>query len=360
MKTKQVYRYIAIVALISFGMSMLVHFNSVLELFTEKNSAFRGNYGVENSGHVIGEVIVTALVAFCTFMLNYFIIRPLDNLKKVGYRRIMASIILTLASVYLLSDLFFAMKHLINEVNNPNKINPLYFFRDLFTAIIVLTCVYLIKLFYDRQAILIENERLMRENLQSQYESLKNQLSPHFLFNSLTALKTLINDSPSTAQDYVNNLSKALRYTLQSNEKQLVTLKEELDFTESYLFLIKMRFDTNLTINIGISKKYLSYLLPPLTIQTLVENAVKHNEVSKRKPLTIEIQTTDIPGLIILNNIQEKITEEEGTGIGLINLSRQFNLLIGKEIFISKDNNEFRVEVPLISPREYESVDHRR
>jgi LytS/YehU family sensor histidine kinase len=206
------------------------------------------------------------------------------------------------------------------------------------------------RLIYQKQSVQIENETLKSEALQSQFESLKNQLSPHFLFNSLTALKTLINESPAIAQDYVSNLSKALRYTLQSNEKQLVTLKEERDFTESYLFLIEMRFNTNLTVIIQIDEKYLGYRLPPLTIQTLVENAVKHNEVSKRKPLTITIQTSDNDNLVVRNEINGKITEEEGTGIGLPNLSKQFQLLLGKDITISHENNEFRVEVPLIKP----------
>jgi LytS/YehU family sensor histidine kinase len=142
----------------------------------------------------------------------------------------------------------------------------------------------------------------------------------------------------------------ALRYTLQSNEKQLVTLKEEMDFTDSYLFLIKMRFDTNLNIIISINEKYLIYRLPPLTVQTLVENAVKHNEVSKRNPLTLTIKTTENQSLVVLNCMHEKVTPEEGTGIGLVNLSKQFQLIIGKDITISSKKNEFSVEVPLITP----------
>jgi LytS/YehU family sensor histidine kinase len=111
-----------------------------------------------------------------------------------------------------------------------------------------------------------------------------------------------------------------------------------------------MRFDTNLKTNIITGHKYLSYMLPPLTVQTLVENAVKHNEVSKRNPLILTITTTEIPSLIVTNSIHEKMTNEEGTGFGLANLSKQFLLLIGKDISISNENNEFRVEVPLIKP----------
>jgi LytS/YehU family sensor histidine kinase len=173
-------------------------------------------------------------------------------------------------------------------------------------------------------------------------------------------LKTLITEAPETAQNYINNLSKALRYTLQSNEKQLVTLKEEIEFTESYLFLIKLRFDQNLTVISKINELYLGLRLPPLTIQTLVENAVKHNEISKRKPLTITIETNDNSKLSVRNNIQKKITEEHGPGIGLTNLSKQFQILFNSDITISNEANEFRVEIPLIDSKDDESPDNRR
>ncbi len=119
---------------------------------------------------------------------------------------------------------------------------------------------------------------------------------------------------------------------------------------ESYLFLIKIRFDTNLSTTTRIDEKYSAHRLPPLTIQTLVENAVKHNEISKRRPLVINIVTTENASLIVWNNIQEKITDEEGTGVGLTNLSKQFQLLLGKDISITNENSKFRVEVPLIKP----------
>ncbi len=350
MKSGQVWRYVKIVALISLAISTLVHFNSILGLFTDSSIGTHGNMRKEITSDVIQGIFITGMVAFCTFLINYYIIRPLSSLGKIGFKRVAASAIITLISVYLLSDLLFAIKRLLNDANNTGSFVLLYFFRDIFIATIVLSCVYVIKLFYDRQAILIENEKLLRENLQSQYESLKNQLSPHFLFNSLTALKTLIDESPDIAQEYVNNLSKALRYTLQSNLEQLVRLKEEMDFADSYIFLIKLRFDTNLMVNTSIDEKYSDYKLPPLAIQTLLENAVKHNEISRRNPLTIKIYTTENESLVVTNNLQEKVTQEEGTGIGLTNLSKQFRLLLRQEISISRENNQFRVEVPLIKP----------
>jgi LytS/YehU family sensor histidine kinase len=117
---------------------------------------------------------------------------------------------------------------------------------------------------------------------------------------------------------------------------------------DSYIYLIKLRFDTNLSVSISLEEEYYSFKVPPLTIQTLVENAIKHNEISKEKPLAINITTTDSGRLAVWNEIQLKITEEEGTGIGLSNLSKQYQLLTGEDIAISRQNNQFRVEIPLI------------
>ena len=158
----------------------------------------------------------------------------------------------------------------------------------------------------------------------------------------------LVEDSPLLAKQYISHLSQVLRYTLQSNRKQLVTLSEELEFTESYIFLLKMRYDTNLTIETKIDDQLKDFGLPPLTIQTLVENAVKHNEISKENPFLIKIQTTEKGSLEVSNKIQEKLTQEEGNGIGLTNLSKLFRLLGNYDIQIFMIDQEFKVEVPLI------------
>jgi LytS/YehU family sensor histidine kinase len=222
-------------------------------------------------------------------------------------------------------------------------------------AAFVLICIYLIKDFYEKQAVLIENEKLISENLQSQYQSLKNQVSPHFLFNSLTALNELIDEDPRNARQYVSHLSLVLRYTLQSNQNQTVSLFDEVESVKSYIFLIKMRFGSNLHIDFQIDKALNNYMLPPLVIQTLIENAVKHNEISKRNPLNILLMTTDKRSLIVTNTLQKKISIDSGTGIGLDNLSKQYKLLYGEEIRITRSESEFCVEVPLLKPNADES-----
>ncbi len=326
----------------------MIHFDKVTSLlFGDGDGHHAGKFMVSIS-HMGLELFITVVVAFLMFALNFYILKPLENHRNLKALTISASVILTLISVFVLNDLFFSLLNMLDPEPRSRGIHDEFISRNFFVSGLVIGCILIYRLVNQKQSMQIENESLKREALQRQFESLKNQLSPHFLFNSLTALKTLINESPETAQDYVNNLSKALRYTLQSNEKQLVTLKEEMEFTESYLFLIKMRFDTNLTVLIHIDEELMLYMVPPLTVQTLVENAVKHNEVSKRKPLTLTIKTTVNGSLIVQNSIQAKITEEDGTGIGLANLSKQFQMLLGKEIIISNENNEFKVEIPLI------------
>jgi len=350
MQKDSIKRYFTITLLLSVAIGIMIHFQMVTELLFGDGERRHGGRLMVSMSHLAWEFLITIVVAFLMFTLNFYILKPAEKHFKLKVITIPAAVILTLISVFVLNDLFFSLLNMVDQEPRSRGFHDEFIYRNFFVSGLVIGCVLIIRLIYQKQSVQLENETLKSEALKSQFESLKNQLSPHFLFNSLTALKTLINESPDTAQNYVNNLSKALRYTLQSNEKQLVTLKEEMDFTESYMFLIKMRFDTNLMINVEIDEEYSSCMLPPLTIQTLVENAVKHNEVSKRKPLSISIKTTENGSLVVRNNLQEKITEEDGTGIGLTNLSKQFNLLIGSDIIIRNESAEFSVEVPLIKP----------
>jgi LytS/YehU family sensor histidine kinase len=227
----------------------------------------------------------------------------------------------------------------------------------VFTAFVVISGVYFIKVMHDKQEIRIENEKLKHENLLSQFESLKNQVSPHFLFNSLTALKELINQNPASAENYLSHLSLVMRYTLQSNESMTQCLRDEMQIADSYLFLVKIRYGANLIVEKNTDSFYDFHLLPPLAIQTLIENAIKHNEISKRYPLTIKIETMDNQCLRIVNTLQEKITPEISTGKGLTNLSRQYQFLSGNDITISRKNNLFVVDLPLLPPKDDKSID---
>jgi sensor histidine kinase YesM len=355
MKKKQFWQYIAIGLIISLFLGILIHFSSILERFGLEARGGRGRTNENPIVYTISEVFISSMVAFGTFFLNYFIIRPLDSTIRADIKRISAAIILTLISVTILSDSLFAIKRLLSESTLQKSFNLLYTSRDIFTGIVVLSGIFFIKAVYDKQAIGIENEKLKSENLVTQYESLKNQVSPHFLFNSLTALKELINQDTGNAQNYIDNLSQVLRYTLQSNQSQTRSLKEEMEVADSYMFLLQTRFGNNLLIRKQIDEKYDNYRLPPLAIQTLLENAIKHNEISKRYPLTITIETKSDRTLKITNMIQERNSPEYSSGVGLSNLAKQYMFLSGKEILISWKNNEFMVEIPLLIPLNNES-----
>ena len=349
MKTTLKQRYFGIALLLSLIIAITMHFPLVLyTLFDELERHGREKFDVALAGF---DLVGTFLVTFLLFIFNYYLIKPFERQHKINKKTLALSVLLTIVSVVLLVSIINLLKNMGTPAVDFRGHHDELLFRNLFSAVIVLGSIFIMRLIYQKQTFELENEKLRIESLQSQFESLKNQVSPHFLFNSLTALKTLIRESPQLAGQYVDHLSQVLRYTLQGNDKQLVTLREEMEFAESYLFLIKMRYDTNLIIHTEIKEEQMRLMLPPLTIQTLLENAVKHNEISKRNPLSIHIISSRNETLTVTNRIQKKLSPEQGTGIGLTNLSKQFQLLGDRALQVSIENNQFRIEIPLIIPK---------
>ncbi|GAB3900664.1 histidine kinase [Larkinella knui] len=194
-----------------------------------------------------------------------------------------------------------------------------------------------------------EAEELKKINLQTQLESLKEQVKPHFLFNSLNTLQGLVlEDEKQKAVSFIGNLSHVYRYLLQSNEQPLISLERELDFVRSYIDLLKTRFENGLNLLIEIDPVLLDYQLPPLTLQMLVENAVKHNVVSSTRPLTIRIYTDMAYNLIILNNLQQKKTAVPSNKTGLVNISAKYRLMNQPDIVIQQTQFHFQVIVSLL------------
>ncbi|MEI7501796.1 MAG: histidine kinase [Paludibacter sp.] len=221
--------------------------------------------------------------------------------------------------------------------------------KDLIVVLIVLITTLLFSSVFERQKTLIENEQLIVENIRIRYEVLKNQVDPHFLFNSLNTLDGLIGIDDDKAHEFVENISSVFRYTI--NNKEIMYLDEELDFTESYACLMKIRYGDNFQIQYQIEEKYRTYYIMPISLQLLVENAIKHNCISNRHQLIINIETTENDTIKVSNRIQPKMDVEPGTGIGLANLTERYKLLFQKEIIISK-TDVFSVEIPLIKQLE--------
>ena len=195
-----------------------------------------------------------------------------------------------------------------------------------------------------------KTEELARENVQSQLEVLKNQLDPHFLFNSLNTLASLIDDENKPAQEYLDRLADVYRYVLASREKNTVTLEEEMNFLDAYIYLNKVRFRENLRVEKAIRTEAYHQQIAPLSLQMLVENAIKHNVVSKEKPLVIRIAQEIDNYLSIENNVQEKVTFEKSTKVGLQNIMNRYRLLTEQPIEINKNADFFQVRIPLLQP----------
>ena len=217
---------------------------------------------------------------------------------------------------------------------------------DMPVIILPIMISYLLRSMHLEEKVAVENETLRAENLASRYETLKTQMDPHFLFNSLNTLKSLIDLDTDKADDFVQQLSGVLRYTLKNEE--VVTLADELECVRSYCKMMKMRYGDNLLFDHLIDHdKYDHYYVLPLSIQGLIENAIKHNVISSRQPLTIHILTDENNHLIISNKIQKKMGKEEGTGIGLANLAERYRIKWNENVEIFDDGTIFRVTLPL-------------
>ena len=191
--------------------------------------------------------------------------------------------------------------------------------------------------------------KLQKENLQSQFEVLKQQVNPHFLFNSLNVLSSLIRVDPDLAESFTEKLSKVYRYVLENKEKDLVTLSTEMDFLTAYLFLIDIRFSGKIVVEIKIDKKHLDLFILPIAVQMIIENAIKHNTYSKTQPLNIKIFVDKQHQLNIINNLRARETKLISTGVGLENITRRYALISDKEPEFTKTENQYIVKLPLLS-----------
>jgi sensor histidine kinase YesM len=217
------------------------------------------------------------------------------------------------------------------------------------TAIIFLTLslliTYSITFFANWKKSVVMQEQMKREQLALQYESLKSQVNPHFLFNSLNAVTSLISTDPEKAILFVKKLSEVFRYVLEQKDNEIITLDTELQFLDSYIFLQKIRFGENLTVNIDVPERNL--FIVPLSLQMLIENAIKHNVISKEFPLTINISTKSGSYLVVSNNLKKK-PALSSNNLGLENIRSRYQFFTTNPVIVTERESEFRVEIPLI------------
>lgn len=267
--------------------------------------------------------------------------------KRIAYN-FAGSIIITLIITLFLGSItcYLTISPHWSEWILPLKLLLMISFRiNLF-----LNTIHIIYLYHHQlESSFREVENYKKISTQAQLQALKNQVNPHFLFNNLSVLSALIPTDANASVEFVRQFSRVYRYLLKSHEKEIVDLGEELSFTNSYLYLLKTRFTSGLVVDVRIPPSDLSAYIVPVSLQMLVENAVKHNVVAKNKPLHLEIFSHDEVSITVKNNLQLKpVDKEESTKLGLSNIVKRYEFLVRKGIQIQQTDDFFSVTIPLI------------
>jgi sensor histidine kinase YesM len=303
--------------------------------------------------------IITFLTIFVDALMNWMLITGINYLGRMIWLDRYVRKIAVL--VYFIVGIFFAFwiigfgHHVARLFGIELHVPVNYFYRRCLSGLILSGVVFLtnytLTLFEEKQRIMMENERLLRENLQARFETLRQQINPHFLFNSLNTLKTMIKNDTDKAEQYLLRLSDIFRYSIHTTNAEKVCLYEELDILQAYLLMLKGRFENNLLINLNIDNNQLSMYVPPFALQIIVENCVKHNIVSKEHPLHISIFSSGNNYLTVSNTLQPKLSVESSSQVGLANIDKRYQYLSGQHIEVSRSKDTFDVVIPLISEK---------
>jgi two-component system LytT family sensor kinase len=299
---------------------------------------------------VLFSVTLTVVISFINFGIYNFLKKKFGN-DRIQKKRIVLEFVLTTIVAIVASCLVFLLFRYLFDFYNSIQNTSLSLLTNMIISVvvnfIVFTIIEAFVWFHAWKKLAIESEQLKREKAESNYAALKSQVNPHFLFNSLNSLSSLIRVSPEKAVDFVDNFSKIYRYVLEVSDKLVVELNDELIFLQSYYFLQKIRFGNNLNIDIKVDAQKLNCFILPLSLQFLIENAIKHNEVSSEYPLFISVEADD-EFLIVINNLQKKLTAESSTGIGISSICQRYSHITDTKPIFYIENNRYIAKIPLI------------
>jgi hypothetical protein len=319
----------------------------------------------------VREFLYGTLMAFMLTLINStyfdFLTSKVNWNPNKEYQRILAgflgSIPLSMAGIWLVRfiiEIIIEKKSMDAFWENQMFSNYL---GSLIVTFVVLLIYYLITLYKKLQENKFKEQKIIAGNASAQFETLKNQIDPHFLFNSLNVLSSLIEENPENAQRFTTSLSKIYRYVLEQKDKELVPLQEELDFAKTYMKLLTIRFENSLTYSLPETLIDPEAKVVPLSLQLLLENTIKHNIVSDMQPLHISI-SVEGDYLVISNNLQKKDVLKSGEGVGLKNIVSRYAILTSKQVNIESDTSSFKVKIPiltkeisLINKKNYNEVD---
>jgi two-component system, LytTR family, sensor kinase len=302
-------------------------------------------------------------IAFATIFLNTFLIWEASRLLEPVFKKLIAkrknkltglfwffaagstlTTIITVALVFFVSMVLHSYS--FKETIIPLKLNLIYAWLANLLFHLLNAIMFYVKEYKTKW---MEAEELKRVSAQAELQLVKSQINPHFLFNNLNVLSALVMKNNDEANRFIEEFSKVYRYILSNHDKELVNIKTELDFIKPYIFLLQKRFSDGLDVTVNVPKSYENFYIIPASLQMLIENAIKHNVVSKNKPLHIDVHINGNNTIVVSNNLQLRESVEGSTKIGLANIIKRYWLVSGRNVEVKEDKKDFTVTLPLLT-----------
>ncbi|WP_337045165.1 sensor histidine kinase [Emticicia sp. 17c] len=303
---------------------------------------------IRNDDHQLFNLFIDFFKIFIFSVFFWILNLQIFSYTNKHFSQRSAYIIIIFSTSFLAYFVMLYLSTYLSIINEVKGIKPSGIgFRGVVANLLIITFLYSTNIFSKYKEIEAENEKLKRNQLENQLLQLKAQLNPHFLFNSLNTLKAMVEDKDENSVEYLIKLSEVYRYFLENSDSNLASIKDELNIANAYFFMLKNRFEDNISLEISLSDNDYERKIPSMSIQLLIENAVKHNVISRSKPLIIKVFSQN-NFIVIQNNYQPKRNTEPSTKIGLENLNNRCKILLNKDLLFEKTDYYFIVKLPLL------------
>lgn len=338
---------VPLVIAFSLSLALAIFYSLPWIALTEQARILENNYNRQqlSEGRVLYLFVSVFLTSILFFQYNLFWKNKVLAMRNQVFRKVMHGVFNILLLVTISGILIIIATRIFN-VGAARAFFIFYLFRNTGIMLVVVLVTYVIELIDKSRSDKIKILTLQHQNSETELSALRSQIDPHFLFNSLASLSGLIRANSREALEFVNHLSETFRYILEKREHKLVTVRDEIHFVESYIFMLKKRFADGFQIIMNVNDEHLSRKIPQFALQIMIENAFKHNSVSGKNPLIVEIDS-GANALRVRNNLLPKKIIP-GYGIGLANLSKRYQLLGSVNIATTKTLTHFEVDLPLL------------
>lgn len=319
----------------------------IIDVLSGKELEINSLFAKELFYYIFYSVVLTLINGYYFDYINEK--HPFGN--KVAKRLLiggLGAVVLTLIGIFFIRAVINTVFEGRSWVEFLGGERAIFYMFSLLITVVISGFFHAFYFYKELQKNKIKEQKVIAGTATAQFDALKNQLDPHFLFNSLNVLTSLIEENPDLAQKFTTSLSKVYRYVLEQKNKDLVTVDEELDFARTYVSLLKMRFENSIIFEIPEKSTNPEAKLVPLSLQLLLENTVKHNSVNPEHPLHIKIYESQ-GNLVVENNLQIRETLSKSTGVGLRNIQQRYQILSTRQVVIEKTTSHFRVQLPLLT-----------